>query len=141
MLFFVMSIALLAADPTTASTQLPDFDSLWNYDDPAATEDKLRDVIPDALSLADRSYYLQLLTQIARAQGMQNHFADAQVTLDQVQQEMTPDMKLVQVRYLLERGRVFNSSDQPAKAIPLFEQAYALAPQEKLDFFTIDAAH
>jgi hypothetical protein len=27
------------------------------------------------------------------------------------------------VRYLLERGRVFNSSDQPGKALPLFKEA------------------
>jgi tetratricopeptide (TPR) repeat protein len=45
------------------------------------------------------------------------------------------------VRYLLERGRVFNSSKQADKARLLFLEAYNLAKGIHADFYTIDAAH
>ena len=45
------------------------------------------------------------------------------------------------VRYLLERGRVFNSSRQADKAKPFFEQALDLAKKLGEDFYAVDAAH
>jgi tetratricopeptide (TPR) repeat protein len=47
----------------------------------------------------------------------------------------------VRVRYLLERGRTLNSSGQPARAVPLFQQALDLAECNGDDFYAIDAAH
>ena len=69
-------------------TQILDFDSLWNYDDPAATEQQFRELLPAAESSGDKSYHLQLLTQIARAQGLQRQFEAAHQTLDGVAYEM-----------------------------------------------------
>ena len=45
------------------------------------------------------------------------------------------------MRYLLERGRAFNSSGHKAKAEPLFLQAYEEAIAGDFDFYAIDAAH
>ncbi len=45
------------------------------------------------------------------------------------------------VRYLLERGRVFNSSGKRDEARPLFLQALDLAVKSKDDFNAVDAAH
>jgi tetratricopeptide (TPR) repeat protein len=45
------------------------------------------------------------------------------------------------VRYLLERGRVFNSSQQPERATPLFLAALDRARACGEDFLAIDAAH
>jgi tetratricopeptide (TPR) repeat protein len=45
------------------------------------------------------------------------------------------------VRYLLERGRVFNSSGQAMKAVPLFRDALERGRQASEDFLAIDAAH
>ena len=117
---------------------LSDFDKLWDYNDPAATEQKLRALLPRAEASGDASYRAQLLTQIARAQGLQRKFAEAHATLDQAGQA---DQSLPRVRYLLERGRVFNSSGDPEKARPLFEQALEIATQSKLDNHAVDAAH
>ena len=121
----------------TADT-LPNFDELWDYNDPATTEQKFRALLPRAEASADRSYHAQLLTQLARAQGLQRKFVDAHATLDQVAQVDQPPAR---VRYLLERGRVFNTSKQPEKARPLFEQAFALAFEHGLDAHAVDAAH
>ncbi len=115
-----------------------DFDSLWDYDRPGETEIKFRELLP---AVHDTSHHTQLLTQIARAEGLQRRFEDAHRTLDEAGKLLTDDLKRARVRYLLERGRVFNSSGQPDKAQPLFQQAYELAQTEHEDFYAVDAAH
>ena len=117
---------------------LPDFDKLWDYNDPGATERTFRALLPRAEASGDESYRAQLLTQIARAQGLQRRFDEAHATLDQAAQANEP---LPRVRYLLERGRVFNSAGDPASARPLFEQAMETASRNELDRYAIDAAH
>ena len=124
-----------------AGGQLTDFDKLWDYNDPAATERKFRELLPAAEQSGDRSYHAQLLTQIARTQGLQDRFDDAHATLDAVEKMLAGDTKLARVRFLLERGRVFNSAGQPAKAMPLFEEAWKLAEAEKFGRYAVDAVH
>jgi len=63
---------------------LPDFDALWNYNDPQQTELKFRELLQTAKESNNTSYYAQLLTQIARAEGLQRKFEDAHRTLDNV---------------------------------------------------------
>jgi tetratricopeptide (TPR) repeat protein len=115
-----------------------DFDSLWDYDKPAETEMKFRELLP---AIHNPSHHVQLLTQIARAEGLQRKFDAAHQTLDNAEKFLTPDLKRARIRYLLERGRAFNSSGQPDKAQPLFQQAYELAQAEREDFYAVDAAH
>ncbi|MFN8373350.1 MAG: tetratricopeptide repeat protein [Anaerolineae bacterium] len=115
----------------------PDFDSLWNYSQPAETEARFRELLPE--TSGDDN--LQLLTQIARAQGLQRRFEDAHFTLDDVEKQLPEAGPLVRVRYLLERGRVFNSSRQPDNARPLFLEALTLAQSLGEDFYAVDAAH
>ena len=45
------------------------------------------------------------------------------------------------VRYLLERGRVYNSSRQPERAQPYFAEAWELSSTADEDILAIDAAH
>ena len=120
---------------------LLDFDSLWDYHNAEQTERKFRELVEQAEASGDLSYALQLQTQIAQAQGLQGHFADAHLTLDGVEKQLTTDVALARVRYLLERGRVFNSADQPARAVPLFVEAWELASGIGAWKFAIDAAH
>lgn len=115
-----------------------DFDLLWDYSNPAQTEIKFREVlkqIPES-----ESAYLELLTQIARTQGLQRKFDEAHETLNQVEKNLKEESK-VKVRYLLERGRVFNSSKQPDKAKSFFEEAFELAKKIKEDYYAVDAIH
>src|SRR4029078_13296377 len=78
---------------------------------------------------------------IARAQGLQGTFADAHATLDAAQALLTPAVSTARIRYLLERGRVFNSSQHVTQAQLLFQAAWELAQAERQDFYAIDAAH
>lgn len=122
-------------------TQILDFDSIWNHDDPAATGQQFLQLLPAAEASGDKSYLAQLLTQIARAQGLQRQFDAAHQTLDQAAELLTDDLQTAHVRYLLERGRVFNSSGKPDQARPLFLQAWELAQAINEDFYAVDAAH
>ena len=119
----------------------PDFDSLWDYDHPEATEKRFRELLPAAVDSGDLSYMAQLLTQIARAEGLQRKFPNAHKTLDRVEKALPKADDKAKIRYLLERGRVFNSSGNPDAARPLFSQAVDLALKSKEDFYAVDAAH
>jgi tetratricopeptide (TPR) repeat protein len=124
---------------------LPDFDKLWDYSQPAETEQKFREILPQAEAFGDASYLAKLLTQIARAQGLQAHFKEAHTTLDGVEKMLTPQMTLAKVRYCLERGRVCNSSSggeqDRVRAMAMFATAADLAKVEKLNRYAIDAIH
>ncbi len=120
---------------------LPELDALWNYDDPASTETKFRELLRVAKESNNPSYYIQLLTQLARAEGLQRKFQDAHHTLDKAESLLDRADARGRTRYLLERGRVFNSSDQLTKARPLFLQAWELANSAHEDFYAVDAAH
>lgn len=120
---------------------LPDFDSLWDYDKPEETEKKFRDLLPVAKASGNTDSYIQLLTQIARTQGLQRKFDDAHRTLDEAQSLITNDLTVPKIRYLLERGRVFNSSGRASESRPLFLKAWEIARSSHHDFYAVDAAH
>lgn len=115
-----------------------DFDKLWDYDKPADTEANFRSMLVDP---EDEDYRLELLTQIARCQGLQREFDTANETLDEVDLATEDRQDRVRVRYLLERGRALNSSGEKKRAIPLFTEAWDLGKDINEDFFAVDAAH
>jgi len=128
------------------SPQLPEFDSLWNYDDPAGTEAKFRELLPKAQAAGDSGHLAELLTQIARTQGLQQKFTDANATLDHADaliqtDHPDPETQTARVRSLLERGRVLNSSKKSEESIRYFEDALKLAENAGLEFYAVDAAH
>jgi tetratricopeptide (TPR) repeat protein len=125
----------------TSSEKLPAFDEFWNYGDPAATEAKFRELLPRARESGDPAYVAELQTQIARTQGLQQKYADAVATLDEVEKTLQPEMKTPRVRSLLERGRLLNSSGKPAESVPIFENALRLANDFGLEYYAVDAAH
>src|SRR5438270_383114 len=49
---------------------MADFDKLWNYGDPAATEQKFLELLPQAEAGNDADYLAQLITQIARTKSV-----------------------------------------------------------------------
>lgn len=126
---------------SASAKDLPEFDKLWNYGNPAQTEQKFRELIPVAKESNNLDYYLQLLTQIARTQGLQRKFEEAHKTLDDVQKNISENTRVAEIRYFLERGRVFNSSKKADQALPLFIKAFDLSLERHEDNFAVDAAH
>jgi tetratricopeptide (TPR) repeat protein len=114
-------------------------DRAWDFERPAESEARFRAEL--AVLPPDSAARLELLTQLARAQGLQRHFAAAHTTLDAVEQALPGSPERVVVRYLLERGRVFNSAQQADRAVPLFLAALERARAAGEDFLAIDAAH
>jgi tetratricopeptide (TPR) repeat protein len=137
----LFALSILMGVNMSQSQELPDFNELWDFNDPAATEVKFRELLPQAESSGDTSYHLQLLTQIARTLGLQMKFEEAHELLDGVEVKLTDDLPVVRIRYLLERGRVFNSSGKPEASKNLFLEAWELASEVGEDFYAVDAAH
>ncbi|MGZ3667186.1 MAG: tetratricopeptide repeat protein [Ktedonobacterales bacterium] len=130
-----------------------DFDELWdyvlwNYEQPTVSEARFRAILLTlerenvARDTSSRSYRAEVETQIARAQGLQGAFAAAHATLDHVADVLDEARTRTRIRYLLERGRIWNSAGEPERAYPLFVQAWELARQDDAErFYAIDAAH
>lgn len=114
-----------------------DIDALWNYADPAASEQRLRAAAEGASAL-DR---LLLQTQVARTYSLRARFDEAHRELDAVAADPLAEAPAVAVRLRLERGRSFNSAGQGERARPLFEDAFARAQAAGLDDLAVDAAH
>jgi len=113
-------------------------DRTWDFNRPAETETRFRHELE---TLSPGAARLELQTQIARTQGLQQQFDAAHATLDAVEKALGGRPPRVAIRYLLERGRVYNSSRQPDRAVPLFRQALDKARAAHEDFLAIDAAH
>jgi tetratricopeptide (TPR) repeat protein len=118
-----------------------DFDQLWDYNDPDGTEKKFHKLLSKAELGGDPSYHAQLLTQIARTQGLQRKFDEAHQTLGLVELMLTDKLETARIRYLLERGRALNSEKHLEQAHPLFIEAWERAKAAGEDFYAVDAAH
>ena len=128
-----------AADVGPLAAFSATLDAQWNFGQPAESEQRFRAELlrwpvgdPQALVV---------LTQIARTQGLRREFATAHATLDSVAAALPTAPSHVRTRYLLERGRVFNSAGAPAQGVPLFAEALALAECNGDEFYAVDAAH
>lgn len=122
-------------------TPLPWINDLWDYNDPAASESRFGDLLDRARAAGEEAYAVEVLTQIARAQGLAQRFDEARATLAEAESRLLPEMATARVRVLLERGRVENSSGDPEGSVTWFEQALDLASGAGLEFYAVDAAH
>jgi len=116
---------------TLAQTRL---DELWDFSDPAASEARLRAAAAQETDAATRG---ELETQVARALGLQERFAEADAVLDAV----SIDDAAVAARAALERGRVRNSAGDPDAATAYFLAAVDAASGSGLTFLQVDALH
>ncbi len=120
---------------------LPDFSVIWDFSDPAATRLKFEALLATETVTEHPSYRAQLMTQIARTHSLAGEFDEAHAVLDGVQKQLAEHEPVVEVRYLLERGRTFNSAKEKDKSRPLFLQAWETASRGGLDGLAVDAAH
>ena len=106
---------------------------LWDFDDPAGSERRLR----EAADIAEGTDRLVLLTQVARALGLQERFEAGHAILDDL---ATGDDE-VSARVSLERGRLLRSGGDPVAARPHLDAAEQIAAAARLDEVRVDALH
>lgn len=122
-------------------SRLDHFDELF-VGNPVDIEKNLSALLPEAGKRADKSIYLQILSQIALAQAMQQKFDIAHQTLDEAEKLLEPQYQLAKIRLLLERGRVYHQSDRLDQALSFFIQSYDLSRlSPEFDFHTVNASH
>ena len=114
-----------------------DVDSYWEYGDPAASEARFRGLIEQAQG----DERLEVQTQIARTYSLRRDFAQAHRLLDEVEPQLAAAGAAPRVRYLLERGRTYNSAGDRERAKPLFVEAWQVARAAGLEGLAVDAAH
>jgi len=114
-----------------------DVQALWDFDQPAESEQRFR----TALTGATGADALVLRTQLARALGLQRRFDEATAELDAVASRSGDAGPLVRTYLALERGRVLRSSGDAAAAQPFFLAALECAVEAGLDALAADAAH
>jgi tetratricopeptide (TPR) repeat protein len=107
--------------------------ALWNFDDPAGSEERFH----TAAETAEGADRLVLMTQVARALGLQERYDEGHAVLD----HLTADNPEVATRVSLERGRLLRSGGEPDEARPHFEAAAATAQDSGLEALHVDALH
>lgn len=120
---------------------LPDFEAAWNYGAPAQTRETFASMLAEAEDEAPLAWALELKTQIARTHSLAGEFDEAHAILNEVEPAIEDAMDKVRIRYLLERGRTFNSAGDKDKARPVFIKAWEIGRQVGEDFLAVDAAH
>jgi tetratricopeptide (TPR) repeat protein len=109
---------------------------LWDFGDLDSSEARLREQLaqePDADGRAE------VLTQLARVEGLRDDFAAAERLL--VEAEGLASSEVARARIDLERGRALRSGGDPEAASPLFISAYERAVAAGEGYIAGDAAH
>ncbi len=106
---------------------------LWDFDDPSGSEQRFR----EAAENSEPEDRLVLMTQVARALGLQERYDEAHGVLD----DLSPTGDEVAARIVLERGRLFRSAGAPDEARPQLEAAAQTAAATGLDALHVDALH
>ena len=116
-------------------------DDLWDFGDPAGSERRFIEHVARARDERDGGSVAETLTQVARAQGLQDRFDDADRTLADAEAALGGDDRRGRIRVLLERGRVANTAGREGRGADAFLAAWELARSAGEDALAVDAAH
>lgn len=107
---------------------------LWDFDDLDATEQRFQ-----ALLQQDEAAQAEILTQLARVEGLRGRFEEGEELLRQA--EGSAASAVANARIQLERGRLRRSRGDDEAARSLFESAFGTAREADEQFLAADAAH
>ena len=109
----------------------------WDFEDLDLSERRLREQLDREADDAGRA---EVLTQLARVEGLRGEFDRCGELLDEAERAGA-GRAVVDVRLPLERGRMLRSSGDPAAAYPLFVTAYERGAAAGEFWLAADAAH
>jgi tetratricopeptide (TPR) repeat protein len=121
-------------------------DRLWNPADIAASEAAFQALLPDAHKLTgkDRSFLVELLSLIGRAEAFREKFAQARSSLEEagklLDEQQVHYLVSARIRWLLEKGRLYVLEKTPSQARRLFSEAWDLAINCGEDHFVVEIA-
>jgi tetratricopeptide (TPR) repeat protein len=131
---------------SSGATMAVDLASLWDFSNPALSEQRFRQVLEE--KSGDDALIVQ--TQIARTYGLRKDFESARKVLRQIEPAIAAAGAEARVRYQLELGRTFASaahapqtitSESSVRARQCYETALSIAREAELDALAIDAIH
>ncbi len=137
------SLAMLATEAPWAAV---DVGALWDFSDPALSEQRFR----EALSTAKGDEALILTTQIARTHGLRRELERAREVLKAIEPQLAGAGAEARARHALEWGRNHISAvTRPEERTPgnvataraAYARALAIAKDGGLDELAIDAVH
>jgi len=117
---------------------------LWNFGDPGATEARFVEVLGRADYAPGTAARAELMTQVARSQGLQRKFDEARKTLAEANEIIVSagdGAKVARIRWHLERGRTDNSSKTGDRGRTDFLKALELAQAAGEENLAVDAVH
>jgi tetratricopeptide (TPR) repeat protein len=123
-----------------------DLDEIWRMFEANVAEDRFRKLLGHCESHAsqDQSTQIEILTQIARAEGAQKRFSEALANLARAEELLEGGQSSYRVsakiRWLLEKGRLYVLQRTPSQARPHFAEAWTLASHSGEDAFAVDVA-
>ena len=124
-------------------SQFPDIDGFWDFDDLPSTEVKIKDLV-ESETASGVSRSVELITQLARVQGLQRKISEARATLllakDPITKHAGDTNARAEIRFSIEQGRLFGLSMTPAQSLAYFEKAWNEATKANEVFFSIEAA-
>lgn len=137
---------ILSASFVAAPALAVDILSLWDFRNPALSEERFR----SALRTASGDEALILQTQIARTYVFRKEFRRAREILRSIEPQARSAGAEAQVRYWLELGRTYASHQHPPESQTLeskrnarraIEKALSISREAQLDGLAIDAIH
>lgn len=121
----------------------PDIDGFWDLENPENTETRIRQQFPEG-ELPWTPSAVEALIQWARLLAFQDDFVKAKSTLVQAQNLIAGfddvTRTRLEIRHLLEQGRLLVLQMTPMNAQTYFNQAWILSMKSGHVFFAIDAA-
>jgi tetratricopeptide (TPR) repeat protein len=125
-------------------SQFPDKDGLWASSDLIENEKLILSQIKYNETEKADLVSLEKMTQLARVYSLQEKFSESDKLLKTIKAQLNlyPELerKHVEIRYLLELGRLLTIQMNPSKAIPVVNETFELARKANYTFFAIDAA-
>lgn len=124
---------------------LPQISSLWDRQDAAGSQARFVNLLPGAESSGNTAYFVELLTQLGRAQSLQRNYEAAHASLDRAKRILDAEdphlLRRPTIQYLLERGRAYVTSGYEDRAEDYFLEAYEMGLGSSEEVLAIDAAH
>ncbi len=118
-----------------------DFSAFWKYQDPGATHRELDKLLEDT-SVEQKLTRAEILTQMARARGLQQRFEEGEKYLMRALKLIGGnDKSRAYMRYLLEYGRLRLSAKDVNAARISFLTVWDKARQYNYPSLAVDAAH